>query len=64
MLFFSSPAVVKSFSLLCTSSCRPVIEQMTALGYLNLSSCRNLPRGVKKIYRSQEEIRELLANLH
>uniref|UniRef100_A0A3P9PJF6 F-box and leucine rich repeat protein 6 n=1 Tax=Poecilia reticulata TaxID=8081 RepID=A0A3P9PJF6_POERE len=43
---------------------RPVVERMTALGYLNLSSCRNLPRGVKKIYRSQEEIQELLANLH
>ncbi|KAM4724724.1 F-box/LRR-repeat protein 6 isoform 2-T2 [Anableps anableps] len=43
---------------------RPVVERMTALNYLNLSSCRNLPRGVKKIYRSQEEVRELLDNLH
>ncbi|XP_007541337.1 F-box/LRR-repeat protein 6 [Poecilia latipinna] len=43
---------------------RPVVERMTSLGYLNLSSCRNLPRGVKKIYRSQEEIQELLTNLH
>uniref|UniRef100_A0A3B5MYH8 F-box domain-containing protein n=1 Tax=Xiphophorus couchianus TaxID=32473 RepID=A0A3B5MYH8_9TELE len=53
-----------SLNLSGTKITAPVIEQMTALGYLNLSSCRNLPRGVKKIYRSQEEIRELLANLH
>ncbi|KAM6899528.1 F-box/LRR-repeat protein 6 [Xenentodon cancila] len=39
---------------------RPVIGHMTALDYLNLSSCRYLPRGVKRIYRGQEEIRQLL----
>ncbi|XP_070778367.1 F-box/LRR-repeat protein 6 [Enoplosus armatus] len=39
---------------------RSVIGQMTALKYLNLSSCRYLPRGVKRIYRGQEEIRQLL----
>ncbi|KAM9386299.1 F-box/LRR-repeat protein 6 [Pholidichthys leucotaenia] len=39
---------------------RPVLGQMTALGYLNLTSCRSLPRGVKKIYRSKEDIRKLL----
>ncbi|XP_047240001.1 F-box/LRR-repeat protein 6 isoform X2 [Girardinichthys multiradiatus] len=43
---------------------RPVLERMASLSYLNLSSCRNLPRGVKKIYRSREEICEVLDNLH
>ncbi|TMS18254.1 F-box/LRR-repeat protein 6 [Larimichthys crocea] len=42
---------------------RPVIGQMTALNYLNLSSCRYLPRGVKRIYRGQEDIRQLLDKL-
>ncbi|XP_047460265.1 F-box/LRR-repeat protein 6 [Mugil cephalus] len=42
---------------------RPVIEQMTALDYLNLSSCRYLPRGMKTIYRGQKEIRQLLDKL-
>lgn len=42
---------------------RPVIGQMTALDYLNLSSCRYLPRGVKRIYRGQEDIRQLLDKL-
>ncbi|XP_038126673.1 F-box/LRR-repeat protein 6 [Cyprinodon tularosa] len=43
---------------------RPVVERLTGLNYLNLTSCRNLPRGMKKIYRSQGEIRELLVKLH
>lgn len=43
---------------------RSVVEQTTALNYLNLSSCRNLPRGVKKIYRRREEILQLLDHLH
>ncbi|XP_041810657.1 F-box/LRR-repeat protein 6 isoform X2 [Chelmon rostratus] len=42
---------------------RSVIGQMTALSYLNLSSCRYLPRGVKRIYRGQEDIRQLLDKL-
>ncbi|XP_054462214.1 F-box/LRR-repeat protein 6 [Anoplopoma fimbria] len=42
---------------------RPVIGQMTALSYLNLSSCRYLPRGLKRIYRGQEDIRQLLDKL-
>ncbi|XP_077404440.1 F-box/LRR-repeat protein 6 [Vanacampus margaritifer] len=42
---------------------RPVIRQMTALDYLNLSSCRYLPRGLKRIYRGQEDIRQLLDKL-
>ncbi|XP_029022369.1 F-box/LRR-repeat protein 6 [Betta splendens] len=39
---------------------RSVIGHTTALTYLNLSSCRYLPRGVKRIYRGQEEIHQLL----
>ncbi|CAG5956540.1 unnamed protein product [Menidia menidia] len=42
---------------------RGVIGQQTAMEYLNLSSCRYLPRGMKKIYRQQEEIRQLLDKL-
>ncbi|KAG8004957.1 F-box/LRR-repeat protein 6 [Nibea albiflora] len=42
---------------------RTVIGQMTALNYLNLSSCRYLPRGLKRIYRGQEDIRQLLDKL-
>lgn len=42
---------------------RSVIGQMTALSYLNLSSCRYLPRGVKRIYRGQDDIRQLLDKL-
>uniref|UniRef100_A0A3P8VHC5 F-box and leucine rich repeat protein 6 n=1 Tax=Cynoglossus semilaevis TaxID=244447 RepID=A0A3P8VHC5_CYNSE len=42
---------------------RSVIHHMTALSYLNLSSCRHLPRGVKRIYCGQEDIRQLLGKL-
>ncbi|XP_026155369.1 F-box/LRR-repeat protein 6 isoform X2 [Mastacembelus armatus] len=42
---------------------RLVIGQKTALSYLNLSSCRYLPRGVKRIYRGLEDIRQLLDKL-
>ncbi|XP_019959939.1 F-box/LRR-repeat protein 6 [Paralichthys olivaceus] len=42
---------------------RSVVGQMSALSYLNLSSCRYLPRGVKRIYRGQEDIRQLLDKL-
>ncbi|KAM6903967.1 F-box/LRR-repeat protein 6 isoform 1-T2 [Lycodopsis pacificus] len=42
---------------------RPVIGQMSALSYLNISSCRYLPRGLKRIYRGQEDIRQLLDKL-
>ncbi|XP_036948581.1 F-box/LRR-repeat protein 6 [Acanthopagrus latus] len=42
---------------------RSIIGQMTALSYLNLSSCRYLPRGLKRIYRGQEDIRQLLDKL-
>lgn len=39
---------------------KSIICQTTALNYLNLSSCRYLPRGMKRIYRGQEDIRQLL----
>ncbi|XP_056275687.1 F-box/LRR-repeat protein 6-like [Pseudoliparis swirei] len=42
---------------------RPVVGQMTALSYLNLSSCRYLPRGLKRIYRGHEDVRQLLDKL-
>lgn len=42
---------------------RLVIGQMTALSYLNLSSCRYLPRGLKRIYRGKEDIHQLLDKL-
>lgn len=42
---------------------RPVIGQMTALTYLNLSSCRYFPRGLKRIHRGQEDVRQLLDKL-
>uniref|UniRef100_A0A3Q1G479 F-box and leucine rich repeat protein 6 n=1 Tax=Acanthochromis polyacanthus TaxID=80966 RepID=A0A3Q1G479_9TELE len=42
---------------------RSVVGQATALDYLNLSSCRYLPRGAKRIYRGQEDIRQLLDKL-
>uniref|UniRef100_A0A3B4XZE0 F-box and leucine rich repeat protein 6 n=1 Tax=Seriola lalandi dorsalis TaxID=1841481 RepID=A0A3B4XZE0_SERLL len=45
------------------SALRSVISQMTALSYLNLSCCRYLPRGIKRIYRGQEDIRQLLEKL-
>ncbi|XP_028285946.1 F-box/LRR-repeat protein 6 [Parambassis ranga] len=42
---------------------KSVAGQMIALDYLNLSSCRYLPRGMKRIYRGQEDIRQLLDKL-
>uniref|UniRef100_A0A667YWU8 F-box and leucine-rich repeat protein 6 n=1 Tax=Myripristis murdjan TaxID=586833 RepID=A0A667YWU8_9TELE len=35
---------------------RLLIGQSTGLNYLNLSSCRYLPRGLKRVYRGQEDI--------
>lgn len=43
--------------------CRSVIGKTTALRYLNLSSCRYLPRGVKRIYRGKEDIYQLMDKL-
>uniref|UniRef100_A0A672GZD0 F-box and leucine-rich repeat protein 6 n=1 Tax=Salarias fasciatus TaxID=181472 RepID=A0A672GZD0_SALFA len=52
---------LRSLNLSGTSITQPTIRYpMTSLDYLNLSSCRNLPRGAKRIYRGQEDIRQLL----
>ncbi|XP_068953108.1 F-box/LRR-repeat protein 6 [Petaurus breviceps papuanus] len=40
-----------------------VISSCPALSYLNLSSCRHLPRGLKKAYRGQAEIQWCLDQL-
>ncbi|XP_041932114.1 F-box/LRR-repeat protein 6 [Alosa sapidissima] len=42
---------------------RLLIGHAVALDYLNLSSCRYLLRGMKKLYRGQEDIRQLLDKL-
>ncbi|XP_066531734.1 F-box/LRR-repeat protein 6 [Hoplias malabaricus] len=42
---------------------RLLVAQSTALTYLNLSSCRYLPRGLKRVYRGQEDIQQLLDHL-
>ncbi|KAM3858596.1 F-box/LRR-repeat protein 6 [Diretmus argenteus] len=42
---------------------RLVIGQSTALSYLNLSSCRHLPRELQRVHRGQEDIRQLLDHL-
>ncbi|KAJ8000287.1 hypothetical protein DPEC_G00203270 [Dallia pectoralis] len=46
-----------------TPALRLIIGQSTSLDYLNLSSCRYLPRGLKKLYRGQQEILQLLEKL-
>ncbi|XP_046690393.1 F-box/LRR-repeat protein 6 isoform X1 [Silurus meridionalis] len=43
---------------------RLLVGQSTALSYLNLSSCRYLPRGLKRIYRGQEDVHQLLDKLN
>lgn len=40
-----------------------LIAGCPTLSYLNLSSCRHLPRGTKKAYRGPEEIRQCLHQL-
>ncbi|XP_023659714.1 F-box/LRR-repeat protein 6 [Paramormyrops kingsleyae] len=42
------------------SALRAIISQCTKLKYLNLTSCRYLPRGLKRVYRCQEDIHQLL----
>ncbi|KAJ8401432.1 hypothetical protein AAFF_G00383510 [Aldrovandia affinis] len=46
-----------------SNALRSLISQCSGLNYLNLSSCRYLPRGLKKVYRSQEDIQQLLDKL-
>ncbi|XP_029448158.1 F-box/LRR-repeat protein 6 [Rhinatrema bivittatum] len=42
------------------NSVRNLIRNCTALTYLNLTSCRYLPRGMKRVYRGQEDIQQCL----
>ncbi|KAM6958862.1 F-box/LRR-repeat protein 6 [Aplochiton taeniatus] len=46
-----------------TSALRLLVGQSPSLNYLNLSSCRYLPRGLKRIYRGQEDIQQFLDKL-
>ncbi|XP_056335228.1 F-box/LRR-repeat protein 6 [Danio aesculapii] len=46
-----------------SSALRLLINQAPALKYLNLSSCRYLPRGLKRLYHGQEDIQLLLDKL-
>ncbi|KAL7883787.1 hypothetical protein SRHO_G00014450 [Serrasalmus rhombeus] len=46
-----------------SSALRLLVAPATALSYLNLSSCRYLPRGLKRVYRGQEDIQQLLDKL-
>lgn len=46
-----------------SSALRLLITQAPALKYLNLSSCRYLPRGLKRVYHGQEDIQLLLDKL-
>ncbi|XP_042566601.1 F-box/LRR-repeat protein 6 isoform X2 [Clupea harengus] len=45
---------------LTSQALRLLIGHAVALNYLNLSSCRYLPRGMNKLYRGQEDIHQLL----
>ncbi|XP_030645060.1 F-box/LRR-repeat protein 6 [Chanos chanos] len=42
---------------------RLLVGQSPALDYLNLSSCRHLPRGFKRVYRGRDDIHQLLYKL-
>ncbi|KAI1902014.1 hypothetical protein AGOR_G00040350 [Albula goreensis] len=46
-----------------SNALRSIIGQCSGLSYLNLSSCRHLPRGLKRVYRDQEDIQNLLDKL-
>ncbi|XP_059412035.1 F-box/LRR-repeat protein 6 [Carassius carassius] len=46
-----------------SSALRLLISQSPALKYLNLSSCRYLPRGLKRVYHGREDIQLLLEKL-
>uniref|UniRef100_A0A0E9RAD6 F-box domain-containing protein n=1 Tax=Anguilla anguilla TaxID=7936 RepID=A0A0E9RAD6_ANGAN len=43
---------------------RSIISHCSELNYLNLSSCRYLPRGLKRVYRSQETSSNYWTNCH
>ncbi|XP_061463156.1 F-box/LRR-repeat protein 6 [Rhineura floridana] len=59
--------VLRSLNLTGTKTTLPTVSTLIAscpaLSYLNLSSCRHLPRGMKKVYRGYDEIRRCLHQL-
>eukprot|EP00062_Callorhinchus_milii_P015798 gi/632966420/ref/XP_007899407.1/ PREDICTED: F-box/LRR-repeat protein 6 isoform X2 [Callorhinchus milii] len=59
--------VLRSLNLAATKvtldAIRVVVSSSPALSYLNLTSCRCLPRGLKRIYRGEEEIRQFVNKL-
>ncbi|KAM6458433.1 F-box/LRR-repeat protein 6 isoform 5-T5 [Liasis olivaceus] len=59
--------VLRSLTLTGTkialSTVSTLIASCPALSYLNLSSCRHLPRGTKKAYRGPDEVRQCLHQL-
>ncbi|XP_054840437.1 F-box/LRR-repeat protein 6 isoform X2 [Eublepharis macularius] len=63
----SGGPVLRSLNLTGTkvvlSTVSTLITSCPALIYLNLSSCRHLPRGTKKAYRGREEIHQCLQHL-
>ncbi|XP_067416246.1 F-box/LRR-repeat protein 6 [Emydura macquarii macquarii] len=63
----SGRPALRSLSLTGTkvtvSTVSALIVNCPALSYLNLSSCRYLPRGMKKVYRGQDDIRHCLHKL-
>lgn len=63
----SSQAALRSLNLTGTkvtvSTVSALIISCPALSYLSLSSCRYLPRGMKKVYRGQDDIRQCLSKL-
>ncbi|XP_065254315.1 F-box/LRR-repeat protein 6 [Emys orbicularis] len=63
----SSRAALRSLNLTGTnvtvSTVSALIISCPALSYLNLSSCRYLPQGMKKVYRGQDDIHQCLSKL-
>ncbi|XP_072304254.1 F-box/LRR-repeat protein 6 [Eucyclogobius newberryi] len=61
------PETLRSLNLCGTritqAPLKSLLGQVSSINYLNLSSCRYLPRGLKRIYRDQEDIRQLLDKL-
>lgn len=65
MSFLSrAPDTLRSLNLSGTritpAPLKALLGQTNSVSYLNLSSCRYLPRGLKRIYRDQEDIQQLL----
>uniref|UniRef100_A0A3B3ZJY1 F-box and leucine-rich repeat protein 6 n=1 Tax=Periophthalmus magnuspinnatus TaxID=409849 RepID=A0A3B3ZJY1_9GOBI len=59
-----TPETLRSLNLSGTRITPAPLKYVTSsLNYLNLSSCRCLPRGLKRIYRDQEDIHQLLDKL-